>query len=282
MTQRSVGGGAGRPPTDFDRFEGEIELDQSRPARVAGGNPPVRPLASPVAPDPVGSRRPTGSGLQRSVVDQRAALGHGNASTARPGRSTARLERSTAGGRGAWALPLIALAVVALLGLAGYRLYSSYRANQLRFAFHARAQDLRQALLQLGHPPGRGEISAAVGRFARDTGVTLEQIEPSIEPLNDVTVNKLPQPTRIALGIAAKLPRYRLPYAVVGFRARLSARYGMTVQRFDARHYTHFDSEVAGDGGRPGGGDATPAAIGRQVEEQLQRRMKRALGPDAL
>lgn len=281
MTQRSAGSGGGRGsggPTDFDRFDGEIELDDPRPSRSTGATAPAAPPAAGDLDRSVGAagaaRRPTsGSGSPRVVVDHRRPTGPGST-------ATARVAGSPAGARGAWVLPLIGLSLLGLLGLLGHRMYCSYRANELRFAFHAQAQDLRQALLRLGHPPGTGDIGAAVARFAREVGVTLERVEPSIEPLDEVTINKLPQPTRIALGIASKLPNYRLPYAVIGFRARLSARYGSAEERFEAQHYTYFDSEPGGAVGTPGAG--TPAAIGRQVEEQLQQRMKRALGPDAL
>ena len=277
MTQGgSRDGRGGGPSTDFDRFEGEIELEAPPPRRSTGGGTPAVGLADKRGAGSAAVRQSAGSAPLGARVEARGGGGP------RGNTATARVADRQAGRRGTFALPMIGLALLGIVGLLAYRTYCSYRAHALRFAFHAQAQGLRQELLRLAHPPELPDIGAAVGRFARESGVAIDQVEPSIEPLDAVTINKLPQPTRIALGIASKLPNYRLPYAVVGFRARLRARYGLAEEPFEAQHYTWFDSEGAAAAGGAGGGANTPSAIGRQVEEQLQQRMKRALGAEGL
>jgi hypothetical protein len=220
--ERDGEGGGG-----FSDFEGSLELDQPSPAIRPSPAPAPPPLAGP------GARR--GPLPERPAVQVDLSRYHALMPEKRSGRGTGVIVR---------------VVLLGLLGGAGYGAYHGYcvyKVGEKEHAFSALAQELRQTLLRItdaNRPVRPADLRAAVLEYASGSGVLArpEEIRVSIEPLGEESVKKLPSMVRMAMGIAAKIPKHERPPWVVGFEASLVAAHGSARQRFEIKRYTYMET----------------------------------------
>lgn len=219
MTNRSGGGG-------FGDYEGELELDSPAPAST----PQVEESA------------PSGT-----MAPERPAYGSAQPPSSRPPmRPTDRRELSEARDPSGVFGKVLLLVIVGAISFVGYYVYCRMKTSDRQVAFDGAVVDLRQGMLYLNKPVVRADVEKVLRGYASKAGITIEELQLTLEPLDENSSRKLNKIAQTALSIAAKMPRHRLPKCVVGFKAACMTKYGIFTKRWVSERYTWFDDMAEG------------------------------------
>lgn len=134
------------------------------------------------------------------------------------------------------------IVLILLIG-GGYYGYCHFKAAEKQSAFSEKMVDLRQELIRLQKTISPDDVRQLVKKWATDSNLdlNLESVSPTIEPLNSSTSAKLPEVTRTALSIAAKMPNHQAPPWIVGFKANFVVKHGIVKVPFVVERYTYFE-----------------------------------------
>jgi hypothetical protein len=140
--------------------------------------------------------------------------------------------------------PLFFLALFGVGGYGGYYGYCRYQVGEKIHEIDQECQDLKQALLRADKTIRPEDVRQVVIDLAARVRVPVrpEDIQVTIEPLNDVTMKKLPTFAQTALGIAAKIPNHTRPSWIVGYKASFLVKHGVAKQVFEVERYTWHES----------------------------------------
>ncbi|MBW2735425.1 MAG: hypothetical protein JRH20_23825 [Deltaproteobacteria bacterium] len=136
---------------------------------------------------------------------------------------------------------LVIVVLLAGLGFGIYYFSCRYKADERIRAFDHASIGLRQDLLKMQKKVGDDDLRALVKRHAEATGVVVERMDLTLEPLTPENQARLPMQARKGLTIVAIIPGYRAPACIVGYHVWLAAKSGIVTRRGESWRFTPFD-----------------------------------------
>jgi hypothetical protein len=143
---------------------------------------------------------------------------------------------------------LLRLFLLGLLGVGvygGYYGYCRYQVGEKVHLVSQESEDLHQILLRMNKTISPADVRQVVLDLSRKAQVAVrpEDIQVTIEPLNQESVQKLPSVVQMGLSMAAKIPGTSQDSMwVVGYKMRFVARHGVAKQHFESERYTYLPS----------------------------------------
>lgn len=136
---------------------------------------------------------------------------------------------------------LVIAAILGGLGFGVYYLGCRYKAAERLNAYDRASYGLKNDLLKIGKKINGDDLRAVARRYAKATGVVIERIDVTLEPLTAENQARLPAMARKALGVVASMPGYRAPACIAGYHVWLAAKSGIVTRRGETLRFTPFD-----------------------------------------
>ncbi len=148
--------------------------------------------------------------------------------------------------RGSLLLRLFLLGLLGVGAYGGYYGYCRYQVAEKVYQVSQEAEDLHQVLLRMNRAVSEADLRQVVLDLSRKVGVEVrpEDIQVTLEPLNQESARRLPARDQLGLSLAAKIPGSSVASMwVAGYRARFFVRHGVAKLHFDVERYTWMNQQ---------------------------------------